>query len=165
MAIKINVSQQDQEKINQMLEESHYARQKRKFHCTIGFIEKMIPSEEASSFGQTITHDLQQLIDQEPLDYEVDRAAHLFGHVLVFIPTLQSQARLKKLNLWLDHRIQEISGKQWGLNEQSVSENYKPHLTLWHTHRPDHRFKKLEKVAGTHPSYHLTDASYVLFNQ
>jgi len=164
MAIKINVAQKDQEALNRILVARGYSYQRRKFHCTLGFIEKGIPEEEAHTFGQSICHELQKLVDVEPLLYEVGKAVPLFGRVLVFLPTARSEKHLKKLNLWLFHKVQEISEDRWGLNKETLSENYTPHLTLWHTHRPDHRLKKLEEVANTHPTYHLTNTAYVIFN-
>ena len=164
MAIKINVAQKDQEVINHTLERIGYPYQKRKFHCTIGFIEKTIPIEQAHSFGERIRKDLQEYLEVEPLLYEVDKALPLFGRVLAFLPTNRSQEHLKKVNLWLFHRVQEVSENQWGLNKETLPENYTPHLTFWHTHRPDHRLKKLEEFATTHPIYHLLNTGYVIFN-
>lgn len=164
MAIKINVTRKDQEALNHALEAAGYKGQRRKLHCTIGFIEKMIPPDEVTSFGDAITRGLQELINQEPLLYEVDKVAHLFGHVIVFLPTTRSQENLKKINLWLFHKVQELSENRWELNRESTPENYVPHFTLWHTRRPDRRFKKLEKFAETHPVYSLAEASYVVFN-
>lgn len=164
MAIKINVTEKDQEALNHALEAAGYKHQRRKFHCTIGFIEKMIPPEESAAFGQTIRDELQEFIDHKPLLYKVDKAAHLFNHVLAFLPTAPSQENLRKINHWLFYKVQEISEGRWGLNKESLPENYTPHLTLWHTRRPDPRFKKLEVFAGTHPTCHLTNASYVLIN-
>jgi 2'-5' RNA ligase len=163
MAIKINMTQKDQKVLNRTLEATGYRPQRRKFHCTIGFIEKMIPSEEALSFGQSITHDLQEAIASEPFLYEVEKAVHLFGHVLAFVPTNRSQDNIKKINLWLFHRVHEISEGRWELNRESIPENYTPHLTLWHTHHPDHRFKKLQEFAETHPTYRLEETGYVIF--
>lgn len=164
MAIKINVTKKDQETLNHGLEAAGYKSQRRKFHCTVGFIEKMIPPEESTAFGEAIAHSLQELIDQEPLLYEVDKVVHLFGHVIGFVPTLPSQESLKKVNLWLFHKVHEISKGHWALNKESLPENYIPHLTLWHTRRPDRRLKKLKEFAGIHPIYHLADASYVIIN-
>lgn len=165
MAIKINVTPKDQEALNHTLETAGYRPQKRKFHCTVGFIEKAIPFEEVNTFGQAIIQHLQILIDETPLVYEVDTAVHLFKHVLAFLPTSDSQGRLKEINFWLSQKVQEISENRWGLNRESVPDNYIPHLTLWRTHHPDHRFKKLNEFAKTHPTYHLRQAGYVIFNQ
>lgn len=164
MALKINVAPKHQEALNHVLETAGYKGQKRKFHCTVGFIEKMIPAPEAPAFGQAITPALQEVIDCEPLVYEVERVVHLFGQVLAFLPTPSSQKNLLKINGWLFHKVQEISGNRWGLNKESLPENYIPHLTIWHTHRPDRRFKKLEELGKTHPTYRLTEAAYVVFN-
>ena len=164
MAIKINVTPKDQIALNHILETAGYRGQRRKFHCTVGFIEKIIPAEEAASLGETIIYALQEFVDLNPPLYEVDTAVHLFDRVLAFLPSLSSQESLKEINLWLLHKVQEISENRWGLNQESLPENYIPHLTLWHTHRPDLRFKKLEEFAATHPIYHLTDTAYIIFN-
>ena len=164
MALKINVSRADQEAINHVLEKAGYTPQKRKFHCTIGFIEKMIPEEESVAFGQKITLLLQDTITPlQPL-YEVDKAVHLFGHVIAFLPTAKALAQLQEMNIWLFDKVKEISGGRWELNEETQSQAYIPHLTLWRSRRPDRRLQKLAQVAETHPSYHLSEAAYVIFN-
>lgn len=164
MAIKINVAPKEQEALYHALEAIGYKGQRRKLHCTVGFIEQMIPPAEIAAFGKVIIDELQGIIDQEPLLYEVDKVASLFGRVIGFLPTPSSQRHLKKINLWLFHRIEEMSQGRWGLNRESIPENYIPHLTLWHSHRPDHRFIKLEGIAETHPTYHLTNAACVIVN-
>src|ERR1700722_3465773 len=98
MAIKANVSPKDREAINDILEKAGYSRQRKKYHCTLGFIQKMIPQEESAIFGQKITQELQQVIDSHPLFYEVEKADHIFGHVISFLPTPQSLAPLKEVN-------------------------------------------------------------------
>lgn len=164
MAIKINVTEQDQKALNNALESIGYGHQRRKFHCTIGFIEKMIPPEEIHSFGCMIIRELQEIISHEPLLYEVEKASHLFKRVLVFEPTAETQAHLRKLNLSLYQRVTGISKGRWELNMESVPENYTPHLTVWHTRHPDRRFKRLEEFALTHPTYHLGEAAFVVFD-
>lgn len=163
MAIKINVSAKDQEALNQVLQEAGYKATSRKFHCTVGFIEKIIPSEEVHLFGQTVVDELQEFIQGLPAIYEVEKAVHLFKHVIALTPTPHSEESLKTINRWLWEKVQEISKNQWVLNEQSIPEKYIPHLTVWRTHKPDGRFKKLEEFAQTHPTYKLTQAAYVVF--
>lgn len=165
MAIKINVSPKDQEALNQVLEKAGYAPQRRKFHCTVGFIEKMIPEAEAQAFGDIITQKLQDYIAPHIPVYEVEKAVHLFGHVVAFLPTAQSLATLKEINLWLFEQVREISGERWGLNEETCPHNYFPHLTLWRTRHPGPHLKKLEAIAEGRPSYSLTQAACVLFAQ
>lgn len=163
MAIKINVSIKDQEALNLMLKEAGYSPTRRKFHCTVGFIEKLIPSDEVAPFGQAMVNALQELIEGLHPVYEVDKAVHLFKHVIALVPTVQSEESLKTINLWLGEKVQEISQNRWVLNEQTLPENYLPHLTLWRTYRTDPRFKKLEEFAATHPHYRLAQAAYVVF--
>ncbi len=163
MALKINVSGTDQEALNQVLGKVGYTRQRRKYHCTVGFIEKMIPEEESIPFGQKIVSELQVFIDSLSPFYEVERVAHLFDHVIAFLPTEQSVTSLKEMNAWTFNKVKEISENRWTLNEETLSQNYVPHLTLWRTRRPDHRFKKLEVIATSHPSYHLSEAAYTIF--
>ncbi len=163
MAIKINVFKEDQEMMNTLLEKAGYPRQKRKYHCTFGFIEKMIPEEEAASFGQKITSELQAFIDARPCVYEVEKAAHLFGHVIAFLPTVHSLNSLKEVNLWLFDKVKEMSEGRWSLNKETEAPNYNPHMTLWRTRRPDERFNKLESAIASHPSYRLVEAAHVTF--
>ena len=166
IAIKINVSQKDQEAINQMLEIAGYAHQKRKFHCTFGFIEKAIPELESSAFGQRVTQLLQEMLAFQPLLFEVGKSAHLFGHVIAFLPTAKSSLQLKKINIWLFDKVKEVSEGRWGLNEETFAPNYIPHLTLLRARRLDYRFKKLEELfAKSPPSFRLSEAAYVIFNQ
>lgn len=165
MAIELNVTAKEQEALHDALEIDGYKHPRQKFHCTIGFIEKMIPQEEVTAFGEAITQALQEHIDREPLVYEVDKAAYLFKDVLAFLPTARSKESLKNLNLWLSHKIQEISKGRWKLNRESTPEHYFPHLTLWHTHSPDSRLKKLEELAATHPTFLLRNAAYVIVIQ
>ena len=163
IAIEINVSAKDQEALNHVLKGAGYSSTRRKFHCTVGFIETMIPPEKVASFGQTVVDELQEMVDGLVLIYKVEKAVHLFKHVLAFVPTIQSEESLKEINRWLLEKVQEISKNRWSLNTQTLPENYEPHLTLWRTHHPDRRFRKLEEFASTHPSYHLTKAAYVVF--
>lgn len=163
MAIKINVSHTDQDALNKILVDCGYAPQKRKFHCTFGFIEKMIPEEEANSFGLTITQLLQDFIDPLSPVYEVERASHLFRHVIAFEPTQKSLVQLQEINGWLKEKVIEISEGRFELNKETQSENYTPHLTLLRTRKPDSRFKRLESVAEAHPAFALTQAGYVIF--
>lgn len=156
MALKINVSPKDQEDLNRALIAAGYRGQRRKFHCTVGFIDNAIPKEDADSFGQSITNELQEVVDNLHPLYEVEKAAHLFGRVFAFLPTPASQIKLKEINLWLYN-------KKINLNKESVPENYTPHLTVWHSRRVERRFQNLEEYAHTHPIYRLTQASYVIF--
>jgi len=163
MAIKINVSQLDREAINDVLEKAGYARQRRKYHCTFGFIEKMIPEEESIAFGEKIIRDLQDFINPLSPYFEVETAVHLFGHVIAFLPNATSLTALKEINLWLFDKVQEISEGRWALNTETTSQYYTPHMTLWRTRHPDHRFEGLKVVAETHPSYKLSEVGYVIF--
>lgn len=163
MALKVNVSKKDQESINDVLERAGYERQRRKYHCTFGFIEKTIPDEEVVSFGQEVTQKLQNFVGCQSLIYEVETTAHLFGHVIAFLPTSKSVIQLKEINTWLFNKITELSEGRFYLNIESSPQNYIPHMTLWRTRHLDARFKKLEELAQTHPSYVLTEASYVVF--
>ncbi|MBS0272146.1 MAG: hypothetical protein JSR85_05815 [Proteobacteria bacterium] len=163
LALKVNVSKRDQEFINDLMEKAGYERQRRKYHCTFGFIEKMIPDQEVVSFGQKMTQELQELIKRQPPIYEVEMTAHLFGHVIVFSPTSKSLIQLKEINGWLFNKIAELSEGRFRLNKESEPQNYIPHMTLWRTRHLDVRFKKLEELSQTHPSYVLSEAAYVVF--
>src|SRR3990167_11474626 len=109
MAIKINVSKSDQDTINQIMGRCGYAPQKRKFHCTIGFIERLIPEDEANSFGQEIVQLLQKHIDPLSPTYEVEKVSHLFGHVIAFEPTAKSRLILQAINKWLFEKVNQVS--------------------------------------------------------
>lgn len=165
MAIKMNMIQKDREDLTHALEKAGYKGQKRKFHCTVGFIKNMIPEEEAHVFGKVITQELHKFITPHGILYEVDRVLHLFDCVIVFSPTPASQKKLKETNAWLCEKILELSEGRWKLNQESLPKNYIPHLTVWHARRPDRRLKKLENYATTHPCYHLREADYVLLHQ
>lgn len=146
IAIKINVSRTDQEAINELFKKASYPWQKRKYHCTLGFIEKQIPEEEVHDFGKKIRDALQEHIDPQFPLYEVAKAEHLFGHVIAFSPRPASLDSLKSLNQWLAAKVKELSEGRWVLNEETQPEHYIPHLTLWRTRRLDLRFKKLGRV-------------------
>lgn len=163
MAIKMNVSRKDQEAIHHLLETIGHARKRRKFHCTLGFVEKRIPENESTAFGEKITHWLQEVIDLQAPFYEVEKAAYLFGHVVAFLPTPQSLVSLKKMNIRLFEKVNEISEGRWRLSEETLPQNYTPHLTLWRTRHADHRLKTVEEFAKTHPIYPLSEAAYVIF--
>jgi len=163
MAIKINVSPKDQEALNHVLQEAGYHPTRRKFHCTIGFIEKMIPPEEVALFGQAVVDDLQALIEELSPVYEVENVAHLFNHVMAFVSTTRSEESLKEMNRWLLEKVQNLSQNRWELNEQTLPKNYRPHLTLGRIRRSDRRFRKLEEFALSHPRYQLAQAAYVVF--
>ena len=130
MALKMNVSPKDQETLNDILQSVGYERQRRKFHCTVGFIEKMIPEEEAVAFGEKMTTLLQEYIAPLSLTYEVQTAAHLFGHVIAFLPTNHSLESLKKINEWLGNTVAQVSDGRWFLNEETTGSGYTPHMTL-----------------------------------
>lgn len=164
MAIKINVAREDQERINELLEKVGYTWQRRKYHCTFGFIEKSVPDEEAEAFGKVITSRLQEYISVSPLHFEVETAVHIFGHVIACLPTSSSRVHLKQINQWLSQKVKEISTERWGLNEETKNLNYAPHLTLWRTRHPGGRLKKLQELMKDHPSFRLIEVSYVLFN-
>lgn len=165
MAIKINVSPKDQKAINDILERAGYPRQKRKYHCTVGFIEKMIPEEESILFGEKITCVLQAHIQPFHLIYEVQEVVHLFGQVIAFLPTPNSLAFLKDINMWLGGKVKEISEGQWKLNKETASQNYTPHMTLWRAHHPDQQLERLQLLTMAQPFYHLSKAAYVLFKK
>lgn len=150
------MSPKDQEALNRALTAAGYKPQKRKFHCTVGFIGQTLPKEDAPSFGQTIINELQEVVDDLHPLYEVEKAAHLFGRVFAFLPTPASEMKLRELNRWLFH-------KKLKLDKQTMPENYTPHFTVWRSRRVDHRFSNLEKYASSHPTYRLTQAAYVIF--
>jgi hypothetical protein len=114
------------------------------------------------SFGQAVVDELQSLLHHEPLLYEVEKAMR-FHHVLAFMPTAQALQHLKRVNLWLFEKVQELSGHRWELNDETLPENYTPHMTLGPFRRPEHRLKRLDAFAHMHPQYHLTQAAYVVF--
>jgi hypothetical protein len=163
LAIKIDVPKTDQEAINKLLIECGYPPQKRKFHCTVGFIEKMIPDEETHSFGGQIVPLLQDFIRPLTPVYEVEKAVHIFKHVIAFIPTQRSLEQLHTINHWLHDKVKEISRGRFDLNQETQPETYTAHMSVWRTRKPDARFQKLEDIAQTHPTYSLTHASYVVF--
>ena len=165
LAIKINASPQDQEKIKYLLESVGETHKHPKFHCTIGFIENIPSKEEATLLGEKIVAALQNHIDLQCPIYEVATATRLFRHIIAFTPTHQSEKELKDLNAWLFKKVEEISGDFFLLDKATSPQNYIPHMTLWRARYPDKRLKKLEEMAKTHPTYRLSKAAYVLFNQ
>ncbi len=165
IAIKINVSSKEQEKIRNLLESVGETHKHPKFHCTVGFIEKIPSKDEAMALGEQIVTALQDHIHPHFPLYEVEAATLLFGHVMAFTPTLQSEKELKDLNLWLFKKAEDISGGLFSLDKTTAPQNYIPHMTLWHTRHLDKRFRKLEEVIKHHPTYCLSDAAYVVFTQ
>lgn len=156
MALKINVSQNDQAALNHLLVESGYKSQSRKFHCTLGFIDKMIPEEELISFGDAIVREMQkEVLRIKPL-YEVDAAQFLFAHIIAFTPSVVTSRTLNEMHSWLSGKVAELSEKGWAIDEK-----YVPHMTLWRTRHLDSRFEKLKLLATKHPSYRLTEAAFV----
>jgi 2'-5' RNA ligase len=165
LAIKINASPQDQEKIKHLLESVGETHKHPKFHCTIGFIENIPSKEKTTLLGEKIVAALQSHIDLQCPTYEVETAIRLFGHIVAFTPTHQSEKELKDLNAWLFQKVEEISEGLFLLDKATSPQNYIPHMTLWRAHYPDKRLQKLEEMAKTHPTYRLSEAAYVLFNQ
>jgi len=165
LAIKINASPQDQEKIKHLLESVGETHKHPKFHCTIGFIENIPSKEQATLLGEKIVAALQSHIDLQRPTYEVETATRLFGHIIAFEPTLPTATKLRDLNVWLFQKMEEISGDLFLLDKTTSPQNYTPHMTLWRARYPDKRLKKLEEVAKAHPAYCLSEAAYVLFNQ
>lgn len=163
LAIKVNVSREDQETVNSLMEKAGYVHQKRKYHCTFGFIEKLIPKEEAKAFGQEIVKLLQEHISLFSPLYEVETAAHLFGHVIAFLPTLTSARQLHEINQWLLQKVKEVSKGRFQLNEKTKSLSYVPHMTIWRTRHLDARFERLQGLVENHPTFPLSEAACVFF--
>ena len=155
MALKINVSKNDQIAINKLLVESGYKPQNRKFHCTLGFIDKMIPKEEITSFGDAIVREMQKEASRIKLLFEVDAAQFLFGHIIAFTPSAATAGILNAIHRWLSERVAELSENEWAIDEK-----YVPHMTLWRTRHVDSRFEKLKLLVIKHPSYQLTEAAF-----
>jgi 2'-5' RNA ligase len=156
MALKINVSKNDQTALNNLLVESGYKPQNRKFHCTLGFIDKMIPEEELTSFGDAIVREMQKEVSRIRPLYEVDAAQFLFGHIIAFTPSVVKSRTLNEMHRWLSGKVAELSEERWAIDEK-----YVPHMTLWRTRHLDSRFEKLKLLALRHPSYYLTEADFV----
>ncbi|MBY0293559.1 MAG: hypothetical protein K2W92_09785 [Alphaproteobacteria bacterium] len=160
----MNVSRKDQETINNLMEKAGYVHQKRKYHCTFGFIEKLIPEEEAKAFGQDIVKLLQEHISLFPPLYEVEVVAHLFGHVMAFLPTSSSVIQLQEINQWLSQTVKKVSEGRYHLNEETKAPNYVPHMTIWRTRRLDARFERLQGLVKNHPPFRLIEAACVFFD-
>jgi len=156
MALKINVSKDDQATLNNFLIESGYKSQKRKFHCTLGFIDSMIPEEEVTAFGDAIVREMQKEVSRIKPLYEVNAAQFLFRHIIAFVPTEATARTLNEMHHWLAEKVAQLSEGRWTIDEKFV-----PHMTLWRTRHLDQRFKKLELLAEKHPRYHLTEAAFV----
>ncbi|MDI9638290.1 hypothetical protein QPK87_32385 [Kamptonema cortianum] len=156
MALKINISKNDQAALNNLLMESGYKPQNRKFHCTLGFIDKMIPEEELISFGDIIVREMQKEVSRIKPLYEVDATQFLFGHIIAFTPSAATACTLNKLHRWLSERVDELSEKRWVIDEK-----YVPHMTLWRTRHLDSRFEKLKLLGAEHPIYHLSEVAFV----
>ncbi|KAB2833006.1 MAG: hypothetical protein F9K49_07235, partial [Caedimonadaceae bacterium] len=101
MALKINVSKNDQTALNNLLVESGYKPQKRKFHCTLGFVDKKIPEEELTSFGDIMVRKMQKEVSRTKLLYEVDATQFLFGHIIAFTPSIATADILNEMHGWL----------------------------------------------------------------
>ena len=156
MALKINVSKNDQAALNHLLVESGYKPQNRKFHCTLGFIDKKIPEEELTSFGDIMVRKMQKEVSRIKLLYEVDATQFLFGHIVAFTPSVATADILNEMHEWLSGKVTELSENKW-----SIDEKYIPHMTLWRTRHLDSRFEKLKFLGAKHPMYHLTEAAFV----
>ena len=162
MAIKVNVSKNEQDSINKILEKSGYKPQRRKYHCTLGFIEKAIPDEEVVPFGEAVVSELQKEVQAHPLLFEVEGVHFLFKHVIAFTPTPSSIKILREMNVWLFEKVRERSRGRWGLTPSTIAEGFTPHMTLMRTHPIDSRFEKIEQAVCSHPSFPLTEAAYVV---
>ena len=162
MAIKINVSRNDQEAINDLLEKRGYKRQRRKHHCTLGFIDKMIPDEEAVSVGDALSAALQKQIKIQKPYFEIEGVRFLFKHVIAFVPTEPSYTILTEMNAWLFDEVKRLSKGDFELNQSTIAESYKPHMTLHRTRHLDSRFDKLDELTKSHQSFPLKEAAFVI---
>ncbi len=156
MALKINVSKNDQATLNNLLIESGYKSQKRKFHCTLGFIDSMIPEEEVTTFGDAIVREMQKEVSRIKPLFEVDAAQFLFKHVIALVPTAATAQTLNEMHRWLAEKVTDLSEGRW-----EVEEKFVPHMTLWRARHLDARFEKLKLLAAKHPSYPLVEAAFV----
>lgn len=164
MAIKINISKANQKALDEILEQAGYPHQRRKAHCTFGFIKDSIPEEAVVSFGDEIMRLLQEHIkDNFPL-YEVGEVVHIFDHVVALMPKEGSLEHLHEVNRWLYSKVIEVSNNRWTLSEETSPQNFKPHMTVWRTRRIDKRFVRLKELCTENQvSCPLTEASYVVF--
>ncbi len=162
MALKINASSQDREKIDALMEAAGYTHQRKKYHCTLGFIENSIPDEEVQSFGEQIVLDMLAYLQKNPLVYEVKKVELVFHRVVAFLPNDMSRVKLQEANQWLFEQISEVSRGRWGLNKETIPENYIPHMTVWRTRKPDQKLKILQESLKEVHAFRLTDPAFVL---
>ncbi len=123
----------------------------------------MIPDEEAHFFEGKITKELQSFVGAYSLTYVVEKADVFFQKVIVFVPTEICLKHLQRANQWLTEKVKQLSGDCWGLNHETIPENFTSHMTLWRILRPDKRLSSLQGSIQEELSFHLTEAGFVLF--
>lgn len=141
LAIKLDVTDQNQQDLNDLLVRIGIKPQRRKFHCTIGFIDKMFATQEDA---EELVTALRKTLDLDtPLHFTFESPRFLFRHVIGLVPKEGTLSRLRKVNESLHETLAEITGGQYVLNHQTTGEGYHPHITLWRQRHKDRRFKQL----------------------
>jgi len=128
LAIKLDVTDQAQELLNNMKTAAGVSPQAHKFHCTVGFIEG-IKSTEADTIAKSIQAKLQSQLPNA-IEFDVSAVTRPFNsNIIGLISTPDSQNKLIEFNKIVANIVKEVTQGQYSLNA-FTSTNYIPHISL-----------------------------------
>ena len=162
LAIKLDVSDQNQEDLNALLIKIGIKPQRRRFHCTIGFMDKVFKSKlEAEDFVSQLK---PILCVDTPIPYHYMEPRFLFRHIIGLIPNDTSMETMQGVNQNLHNVVHNLCGDKYPLNSQTTGEGYHPHITLWRQRHKDRRYRMLrDELAGDDQlQLQLVDYSYTI---
>lgn len=114
--------------LGDMQDAARVKRQTHRFHCTVGFIEK-INKDEVATLAANIQAKLQSQLTT-PIEFDVKEVLRPFNsNIIGFIPTAESENKLKAFNKIVANVVQEVTNGRYTLNA-FTSTNYQPHISL-----------------------------------
>ncbi len=158
LAIKLDVNDENQQAINDFLIGLGMKPQRRRFHCTVGFMDKCFQTlEETHQFLELLKPKLQI---ESPLPFIVGEMRFMFRHVIGLLPDEETFLKLKAANESLQQEIQTLSKRQYSLNGQTSGEGYHPHITLWRQRHKDRRYRQGLEIIGDGSKFALELVNY-----
>lgn len=128
LALKLDVTDLAQGMLGDMQAAAKLPKQAHRFHCTVGFIEK-INKEEVATLAASIQAKLQSKLTT-PIEFDVKEVSRPFGSDIIgFIPTTESENKLIEFNKIVANIVQEVTNGRYTLNA-FTSTNYRPHISL-----------------------------------
>ena len=146
LAIKLDVSDENQKALNALLLKMGVEPQRRRFHCTVGFMEKCFESPSEAEECVNLLQGRLQLA--EPLPFGILEVRFLFRHVVALVPNEKTLKRLREINGYVSDHVNALASGNFALNSQTTEDGFHPHITLWRQRHKDKRFRQTLKEVG-----------------